>query len=123
MALTEVVTNEFIATHTTIPVPRILDVFQYNGTVHIVQEFIDAPLLWQVWPKLKPNDRKRCMNQLKGYIEFLGSSRTGKVQSVDGEGFTDNRLGHDQWGPFESHDAFNAFFQHEQLRRLPRDAP
>ena len=32
--------------------PRIVDVFKYNGTVHMVQKFIDAPLLWQVWPKL-----------------------------------------------------------------------
>lgn len=38
--------NSF-ANNTTLPVPQILDVFKYNGTVHIViivQEFIDAPL-------------------------------------------------------------------------------
>lgn len=124
--LTEAVTNEFIAKHTTIPVPRIVDVFKYNGTVHMVQEFIDAPLLWQVWPKLGLNDRKRCMDQLKGYLEQLRSlvpPEPGKVQSVDGEGFTDNRLGYDEWGPFESHDAFNAFFLHERLRKLPTRFP
>jgi hypothetical protein len=83
--LTEAVTNEFIAKHTTIPVPRFVDVFKYNGTVHMVQEFIDAPLLWQVWPKLGLNDRKRCMDQLKGYLEQLRSlvpPEPGKVQST-----------------------------------------
>jgi len=71
-------------------------------------------------------DRKRCMDQLKGYLEQLRSlvpPEPGKVQSVDGEGFTDNRLGYDEWGPFESHDAFNAFFQHERLRKLPARFP
>jgi hypothetical protein len=73
--LTEAARNEFIAKHTTIPVPRILYVFKYDGTVHIVQEFIDAPLLLTVWRKLEPDDRnlKRCMIQLKGYIEQLRS--------------------------------------------------
>ena len=92
----------------------------------MVQEFIDAPLLWQVWPKLGLNDRKRCMDQLKGYLEQLRSlipPEPGKVQSVDGEGFTDNRLGYNEWGPFESHDAFNAFFQYERLRKLPTRFP
>ena len=48
------------------------------------------------------------MNQLKGYLEQLRSllpPEPGKVQSVDGEGFTDNRLGYDEWGPFKSHGA------------------
>ncbi|KAF8554438.1 hypothetical protein OG21DRAFT_1484641 [Imleria badia] len=124
--LTEAATNEFIAKHTSIPVPRILDVFKYDGTVHIVQEFIDAPLLLKVWRKLELDDRKRCMIQLKGYIEQLRSlvpPKPGKVQSIDGEGFTDGRLGYDEWGPFESHDAFNNFFHHEKVRKLPGRYP
>jgi len=53
------------------------------------------------------------MHQLKGYIEQLRSlvpPEPGKVQAIDGEGFTDGRLGLDKWGPFESHDEFNNFF-------------
>jgi hypothetical protein len=125
--LTEAVTSEFIAKNTTIPVPRVLDVFKYNGTVHIVQEFIDAPLLYIVWRRLGPEDRKRCMLQLKGYIEQLRSlvpPEPGKVQSIDGEGFTDNRVGPEKWGPFESHAEFNKFFLHDKVRsraeRYPR---
>jgi serine/threonine protein kinase len=124
--LTEAATNEFIAKYTTIPVPRILDVFKRDGTVHIVQEFIDAPLLMKVWHKLGLDDRKRCMIQLKGYIEQLRSlvpPEPGKVQAIDGGGFTDNRLGHDEWGPFESHDTFNDFFHHETVRKLSSRYP
>ena len=124
--LTEAITSEFIATHTTIPVPRILDVFKHDETVFIVQEFVDAPMLLYVWRELKPDDRKRCMIQLKGYIEQLRSlvpPQPGKVQSVDGEGFTDSRLGHERWGPFESHNAFTDFFCHERVRELPSQYP
>ena len=81
----------------------------YNGTVHIVQEFVDAPLLLTVWGKLRLDDRKWCMLQLKGYLEQLHSlvpPQPGKVQSIDGEGFTDGSVGPEQWGPFESHDEF-----------------
>ena len=120
--LPEAATNEFIAKHTSIPVPHILDGFKYDGTVHIVQEFIDAPLLLNVWRGLDLDDRKRCMIQLKGYIEQLRSlvpPEPGKVQSIDGEGFTDGRLGYDEWGPFERHDSFSDFFHHEKVRKVP----
>jgi len=124
--LTEAVASEFIAKNTTIPVPRVLDVFKYNGTVHIVQEFIDAPHLFTVWRRLGLDDRRRCMLQLKGYMEQLRSlvpPEPGKVQSIDGEGFTDGRVGHEQWGPFESHDEFNKFFNHEKVRKLASRYP
>jgi len=40
---TEAQAMDYIAKHTTIPVPRLLDVFKLNGTMNIVQEFIDCP--------------------------------------------------------------------------------
>ena len=124
--LTEAVASEFVAKNTTIPVPRVVDVFKYDGSVYIIQEFIDAPMLLTVWRKLGPDDRKKCMVQLKGYLEQLRSlvpPEPGKVQSTDGEGFTDFRLGHDDWGPFESHDAMHEFFLHDYIRSRPDRYP
>jgi Phosphotransferase enzyme family. len=83
-------------------------------------------MLLLVWRELGEVDRKRCMIQLQGYIEQLRSlipPEPGKVQSVDGECLTDGRLGYDEWGPFESHDAFNNFFNHENVRKLSRRYP
>ena len=120
--LTEAISSEFVAKHTTIPVPRVLDVFNYDGSVYIIQEFINAPMLLTVWRSLGPDDRKKCMIQLKGYLEQLRSlvpPEPGKVQSVNGEGFTDFRLGHDNWGPFESHDEMHEFFLHDHIRSRP----
>ena len=83
-------------------------------------------LLLNVWRGLDLDDRKRCMIQLKGYIEQLRSlvpPEPGKVQSIDGEGFTDGRLGYDEWGPFERHDSFSDFFHHEKVRKVPSRYP
>ena len=66
------------------------------------------------------------MIQLKGYLEQLRSlvpPEPGKVQSIDGEGFTDGRAGPEQWGPFESHDEFNKFFLHDKVRNRPNRYP
>ena len=85
--------------------------------MHIVQEFIAAPMLLYVWRKLKAHDRERCIIQLKGYIQQLRSlvpPKPGKVQSIGGKGLTDSRLRHDEWGPFESH---------ERVRELPSQYP
>ena len=40
---------DFIARNTTVPVPRVLDVFIMHGAVHIAQEFIDGRILEDVW--------------------------------------------------------------------------
>ena len=124
--LTEAVTSEFIAQHTTIPVPRVMDVFIYDGTVHIVQEFIDASLLWTVWRGLGREDRVKCMIQLKGYIDQLRSlipPEPGKVQSIRGEGFLDSRLRSQEWGPFDSQEAFIDFLQYDNVRAQPDRFP
>ncbi|KAF8800799.1 hypothetical protein BYT27DRAFT_6822828 [Phlegmacium glaucopus] len=68
--------------------------------------------------------RKRCMVQLKEYIDQLRSlvpPEPGKVQSIDGEGFTDNRLRH-HLKVMTSHE-FNKFFLHEIVRDQPSRYP
>jgi hypothetical protein len=47
----------------------------------------------------------------------------GKVQSIKGEGFLDSRLRSQEWGPFESQEAFIGFLQHENVRGQPDQFP
>jgi hypothetical protein len=47
----------------------------------------------------------------------------GRVQAVDGTGCLDDRLYPGEWGPFDSIDAFNAFFYHDIVRQRPADYP
>jgi hypothetical protein len=43
--LVEVMILDFIARNTTIPIPFVLDIFSVDGVVHMVQEFINVPVL------------------------------------------------------------------------------
>ena len=75
-------------------------------------------MLLTVWRKLGLDDRKRCMIQLKGYIEQLRSlvpPEPGKVQFMTGKvSLTSDLVTITPRGPFESHDAMHEFF-HPQL--------
>ena len=71
-------------------------------------------MLLTVWRKLGLDDRKRCMIQLKGYIEQLRSlvpPEPGKVQFMTGKvSLTSDLVTMIPRGPFESHDAMHEFF-------------
>jgi len=117
---------DFIARNTTIPIPRVLDVLSNRGSIHIVQEYIDGPDLADVWVGMSSDERESCMRQLKGYLDQLRGltpPEPGRVQAVDGTGCIDDRLYPGEWGPFDSINAFNAFFYHDFVRQHPTDYP
>jgi serine/threonine protein kinase len=124
--LTEALTMDFIAQNTTIPVPRVLDVFAINGVVHIVQEFIDAPVLEDVWHTLSPDQQRSSMAQLKDCLDQLHAlqpQRPDRVQAIDGSGCIDDRLASGEWGPFDDHAAFHRFLGHDVFRESPERYP
>jgi thiamine kinase-like enzyme len=117
---------DFIARNTTIPVPRVLEVFVIRGSTHIVQEYIDAPVLEDVWTRMSLEEKESCMIQLKGYVDQLRGlvpPEPARVQAVDGTGCIDDRLYPGVWGPFDSIDEFNAFFFHDIVRQRPEHYP
>ena len=120
---TEAQAMDYVAKHTKIPVPRLLDVFKLNGTVNIVQEFIDCPVLQDVWPQLCDEDRLGCMKELKGYLDQLRAllpPDPDVVQAIDGSGCQDLRLKSDGvWGPFATHHEFQVYIGYEFIRRAP----
>ena len=124
--LTEAITMDFIARNTAIPVPRVINVFGIRGSIHIVQEYIDAPVLADVWSQMCSDEQKSCLRQLQEYLEQLRAltpPEPGRVQAVDGTGCLDDRLHPGEWGPFDSIDTFNAFFYHDIVRQRPADYP
>jgi hypothetical protein len=124
--LTEAITMDLIARNTTIPVPRVLDILGIRGSIHIVQEYIDAPVLADVWNQMSLDEQKSCMCQLQEYLKQLRALTPpdpGRVQAVDGTGCLDDRLYPGERGPFDSIDAFNAFFYHDIVRQRPADYP
>ena len=111
--LTEALTMGFIAKNTSIPVPRVIDVFEFKGETYLVQEFIDGHVLEDVWLKLTPDQQTSAVDQLKDYLDQLRAlkpTEPGKVQAVDGRGLTDRRVSRGgEWGPFNTHEEFGDF--------------
>jgi thiamine kinase-like enzyme len=94
--------------------------------MHIVQEYVDAPVLEDVWAGMSSEERENCMSQLKGYVDQLRAlvpPEPGRVRAVDGTGCLDDRLYPGTWGPFNSINAFNAFFSHDIVRQRPEHYP
>ncbi|KAF8882043.1 hypothetical protein CPB84DRAFT_1791246 [Gymnopilus junonius] len=114
----EALTMDYLARNTTIPIPNLLDIFCINGEVHIVQQYIKAPL---------PSDEKRSsMVQLKDCLDQLRAltpPHPDRVQAINGSGFIDDRLGMGELGPFDDHEAFHRFLGYHVLRDCPERFP
>ncbi|EDR13929.1 uncharacterized protein LACBIDRAFT_153780, partial [Laccaria bicolor S238N-H82] len=113
--VTEDLTTEFIRTNTSIPVPRILDVFKRNNKSYIVMEFIEnAKSLYDVWSDMTDEQKGAICSQFKTYINELRSlvpPNPGRVESIDGSPCFDIRL-LGEFGPFASVDDFHAHIGH-----------
>ncbi|PPQ69923.1 hypothetical protein CVT26_013249 [Gymnopilus dilepis] len=109
---------EFVRKSTSIPVPRVLDVFEFNGMVHILQEYVDGDLLVDIWPTLDPDSRRRCMQQLRGYLDELRSlspPHPGRVEAVNSSCCVDDRIS-SSWRLFDNVDDFTEFLGYEVFR-------
>ena len=62
--MTEVYNIGFIHSHTTIPVPKILNVYEKEGYQYIVIEFLDGEKLERAWPNLSPAEREFICSEL-----------------------------------------------------------
>ncbi|KAH9971220.1 kinase-like domain-containing protein [Lactifluus volemus] len=86
---------EYIARNTTIPVPRVQDIFIINQTTYIIMDYINGLEFSQ--KALSVEQRECVFEELKGYIaqmRALKPTRPGRVEAADGSGFH-SYLGHD----------------------------
>ena len=104
---------DFIAQNTTIPIPKVLDVFNAQGKVHIVLEYVKAPTLEIVWHKLSPSDKLSVVRQIQGFVKQLRQlppSNPGVVEAIGVAALWDFRLCfNDCYGPFDSIEEFHKF--------------
>ncbi|KAI0028428.1 kinase-like domain-containing protein [Vararia minispora EC-137] len=104
---------EYIAASTTIPVPRVRELFQDSrGFVNIVMDYVDGKELEAIWDGLQSADRLAILHQLRDYIDQLRRlppPRPGAVEAVDGSECRDPRLGSAPFGPFRTIANFQTF--------------
>jgi aminoglycoside phosphotransferase (APT) family kinase protein len=106
----------FIATHTSIPVPRVLLHFQWGITGFIVMNRVRGIVLQDVWESYSMETKKAIIEQLAGFVAQLRSLRSPfgmAVCSVLGGCVGDYRLNYEPSGPFRDEAHMNL-----QLRYL-----
>ena len=112
---------EYIAKNTTIPVPRVHDVFTINKQTYIILDYIKG---FEFSHKvLSMEQQESIYEELKGYIaqmRALKPARPGRVESVDGSGLFDTRFGSSPFPPFESIDEFHSHIGHDAILKIDK---
>ncbi|KAK3905578.1 kinase-like domain-containing protein [Staphylotrichum tortipilum] len=117
----EIAAMEFVRVNTTIPVPKILAIYdrQPSGTAHILMTQLPGIPLDTALPTLTPSQLTSIARQLASFITQLRALPPsqgpngalhigGTAPSTPGY---DHRLGSQPWGPFPSFSAFHTFLR------------
>ncbi|TQV94306.1 hypothetical protein V2A60_002660 [Cordyceps javanica] len=102
--LAEAYAMRFVASHTSIPVPKVYYAFTYKGASYIVMRHIKGQMAGHRWLSRTEESKTRILDQLRRMITELRSvpppTGTG-VSSIDGGPFYDCRLpSRLYWGPY-----------------------
>lgn len=103
--LAEAHTMQFIAQHTSIPVPNVHCAFVHNGSTYIVMSKIEGTTLWQGWTTRSDESKKRILDQVKVMLtelRALAAPEGTGVANVNGGPICDCRLATLHSGPFTS---------------------
>ena len=117
--LTEAENIKFIAEHTRIPVPKILNAYEKDGMGYILMDFIEGEKLETVWATLSFEAKDTILSELGDHvhqmrrIETIPDSHIGSV--TEGPAVDRRSMGAIKGGPFKSEDEFNAW-QLDQLQ-------
>ncbi len=108
--LSEAATMQFIANHTSIPVPKVYCAFSRKGRTFIVMERINGDYIGNAWFRRSKESREVILQQIKGLIAEMRSiapPADASVASVTGGTLYDIRLpdtpgGRARFGPFKT---------------------
>lgn len=115
--LAEASAMQFVAQHTSVPVPKVYSAFERDGRAYIIMERIDGENLAEGWSRRSDESKARILEQLRAIVgELRGIRRPAGggvgVANVDGGPIFDHRLpSKSLWGPFPTIHDF-----HRELR-------
>ncbi|KAI1251345.1 hypothetical protein MGN70_005913 [Eutypa lata] len=114
-SLAEAHTMQFIAQHTSIPVPKVFCAFVHKGRSYIVMERVAGEMVGYGWVGRAEESKRKILTQLKSLIQQLRDVRPPQgvgVENVVGGPIYDGRLPKTPfWGPFNTQEDF-----HKELR-------
>ncbi|KAI9891942.1 MAG: hypothetical protein M1814_002327 [Vezdaea aestivalis] len=81
VSLAEVDSLSFVASNTSIPVPKVYDSYNQGGITYIVMEYVPGDNLEHVWCSLSSAEKEKVSHSLREYLEQL---RKHKSQTYGG---------------------------------------
>ena len=121
--LGEATTLRYIATNTSIPVPKVCCAFVHKRLSYIVMERIHGVTLASAFRGLSLEERQSIWQQLQsfvGEIRALRHEHEQRVEDCAGGSLLDTRIPHAnalRWGPFDTVDAFHCWLRkHYELK-------
>lgn len=113
--LAEASAMQFVAQHTSVPVPKVYSAFERDGRAYIIMERIDGENLAEGWNRRSDESKARILEQLKTIVQELRAIQPPSsigVANVDRGPIFDHRLPcKSLWGPFPTIRDF-----HQELR-------
>ncbi|KAL9116863.1 MAG: hypothetical protein Q9187_006606 [Circinaria calcarea] len=84
--LKEIENMEFVAKHTTIPVPKVLAVLKADDgiTTYLVMNYIPAPTVEEAWPGLSPAEKEEVALELAKHLRQLHGLRPASPAMFSG---------------------------------------
>lgn len=101
----------YIANNTSIPVPKVQQVWRQDDVTCITMDIVGGTELHSAWHDMSDKTKRRVVEQLKGYLGQLRALKPptdGTVMSIIGGPLRDmSRVGMETFGPFQNHDDFH----------------
>ncbi|KAL7270060.1 hypothetical protein RUND412_007245 [Rhizina undulata] len=118
--LSEASAMQYVAQHTSIPVPRVVCAFESRaGIKYILMTAIKGERLDLVWHQLSEAEKREYLTQLRGYVSELRNivplwtQEGGRVGGVGDSQCRDPCVDAHGFGPFQDHEAFHSFLRGE----------
>ncbi|QIX02388.1 hypothetical protein AMS68_007905 [Peltaster fructicola] len=104
---------QYIAKHTTIPVPKVYCAFQRKNRAYIVMESLKGKSICNGWKVRSAESQLRILQQLRNMVDSLRSlvPPSHMVANVHGGPLLDGRLPESPFGPFDSIEAFHRYLR------------
>ncbi|KAL2816967.1 kinase-like domain-containing protein [Aspergillus granulosus] len=116
----EAQTLRFIATNTTIPVPKVHDVRWENDQVAaIVMEYMPGKRLDEAWDTLDSTQKLSIVDELHSYINQLRNLKGDYIGAIDRGKAIIGQLASIEGGPFDSEQQFNEFILGDIVKSAP----
>ncbi|PWY90332.1 kinase-like protein [Aspergillus sclerotioniger CBS 115572] len=114
--ITELAALNYVAEHTSIPVPKILNVYHHRDGLYIKLTYVSGMDLQAAWlgGHLSQDQKKHIIAEVIGYVNqfrSLDPPCKGIVGSADLQVCLDHRVRPLTFGPFNEHEAFHSFLR------------